>query len=64
MKRFLVYLKSSGKSSPEKYMRLVSCSYELILCDYIMSMLWKCYIDGYTIKMKEVCSVTCWEKHG
>jgi len=38
LKRFLVYGESSGKSSLEKSTRLVSCGYELILCDYIMSM--------------------------
>ena len=32
IKRFLVYEESSGKISPEKYTRLVSCGYEFILC--------------------------------
>ena len=34
------YEESSGKSSPDKSMRSVSCGYELILYDYTMSMLW------------------------
>jgi len=46
MKGFMVYKETSGKSSPDKSMRLVSCAYELILCDYIMYFLWTCYIDG------------------
>ena len=37
MKGFLV---SSGKSSLDISMRSVLCEYELILCDYIMFMLW------------------------
>ena len=43
MKRFLIYEESSGKSSPEKSMRSISCGYELILCDYTMFifMLWQ-----------------------
>ena len=40
VKRSMVYEESSGKSSPDRSMRLVSFGYELILCDYIMSMLW------------------------
>lgn len=40
MMRFLVLWESSGKSSHDEYMRSVSCGYELILCAYIMSMLW------------------------
>ena len=47
MMRFLVLWESSGKSSPDKYMRSVSCGYDLILCDYIMSMLWTGYTEGY-----------------
>jgi len=38
MKRFSVYEESSGRNSLEKYMRLVLCGYELILCDYTMPM--------------------------
>jgi len=64
MKRFLVHEESIGKSSPEKSMRLVSCGYELILCDYIMSMLWTDYTNGYINEMKVVWSVVCWDKHG
>jgi len=52
------------KSSHEKYMRSISCGYELILCDYIMSMLWIAYTKGYINEMKEVWSVACWDKHG
>lgn len=49
MKGFLVYEESSGKSSPNKSMRLVSCGYELILSDYTMSMfmLWTGNVEGY-----------------
>lgn len=54
MKRFLIYEESNGKSSLDKYMRSVSCGYELILCDYIMSMLWIGYIEGYVSQMKAV----------
>ena len=38
--------------------------YELILCDYIMSMLWTCYTKGYIETMKVVWSTRCWDKHG
>lgn len=38
MKRCLVYEESSGKSRHDKYMRSVSCGYELILYACIMSM--------------------------
>ena len=46
---FLVLWESSGNSSHEKYMRLVSCGYDLILCDYTMSifMLWTSNVEGY-----------------
>jgi len=40
MKRFLVYEESSGRSSPDKSRRSVSCGYELILCYCSMFMLW------------------------
>jgi len=52
---------SSGKSSHDKYMRLVSCEYELILHHFIMPilMLWTGYTEGYIYKIKAVCSVTC-----
>jgi len=63
-KRFLVYEESSGKNSHEKYMRSVSCGYELISCDYIMSMLWTCYTKGYINEMKEMWYAACWDKHG
>ena len=59
MKVFLVHEESSGKSSYEKYTRSVSCGYELILCDYIMTMLWTCYTKGHTNRMKAVWSATC-----
>jgi len=54
MKRFIVYEESSGKSSPDKSMRSLSCVYELILCDSIMSMLWIGYTEGYINKMKAI----------
>ena len=38
MKRFLFYEESSGKSSLDKYMRSVSCGYELILYGCIIPM--------------------------
>ncbi len=59
MKRFLVHEESSGKSSHDKYTRSVSCGYELILCDYIMFMLWTGYTKGYISKVKAVWSATC-----
>ena len=34
----LGYEESSGKSSPKRSMRLVSCGYNLILCVYTVSM--------------------------
>jgi len=34
MKMFLVYEESSGKSSPNRSMRLISYGYDLILCAY------------------------------
>ena len=40
-------------------MQLVSCDNELILCDYIMSMLWAGYIEGHISEMKEVWFATC-----
>ena len=40
-------------------MRLVSHGYELILCDYIMSMLWTGYTEGYNNETKVVWSMTC-----
>jgi len=40
MNRFLVHEESSGKSSLDKSITPVSYGYELILCDYIMFMLW------------------------
>jgi len=46
------YGESSGKSGPEKYTRSVSCGYELILCDYNMTMLGTSYVEGYIIRMK------------
>ena len=49
---------------PDRSPRSVSCGYELILCDYTMFMLWTCYAEGYINGMKEVCFVTCWDKHG
>jgi len=52
MKRFLVHEESSGKSSHDKYMRSVSYSHELILCDDIMSILWTSYTEGYNNEMK------------
>ena len=52
IKRFLVYEESTRKSSLHKFTRLVSCGYELILCDYIMSMLWIDYVEGYISEMK------------
>jgi hypothetical protein len=54
MKRFLVYEESSGKSSHDKYMRSVSCGYELILYAYIMPMfmLWTGNVEGYISGMK------------
>lgn len=64
MKRFLVYEESSGKNSPEKSMTLVSCGYELILFNYIMSMLWTDYTEGCVNEMKVVWSTACWNKHG
>jgi len=45
----LGYEESSGKNSHDQYMSLVSCVYELILCDYIMSMLWIGYTEGYML---------------
>ena len=45
-------------------MRSISCGYELILCDYTMSMLWVGYTKGYINRMKVVCFVACWDKHG
>ena len=42
------YGESSGRSSLEKFMRSMSCGYELILCDYTMSMfmLWIGNVEG------------------
>lgn len=45
-------------------MRLVSCGYELILCDYIMSILWTDYTEGYISEMKVVYSIACCKNHG
>jgi len=45
-------------------MRSVACGYQLILCDYIMSMLWKGYTEGDINEMKAVWFATCWDKHG
>jgi len=39
MKRFLVYEESIGKGSHDKYMRSVSCGYDLVLYTCIMPML-------------------------
>ena len=64
IKSFLVYDESSGKSSHDKSMRLVSCGYEFILCDYIMLMPWTRYTDGYINKMKSVWSTRYCSKHG
>jgi len=64
MKKFLVHEESSGKNGHDKYTRSVSCGYELILCDYIMSMIWIGYTEGCISKMKEAWFVTCWGKHG
>jgi len=50
MKRFQVYEESSGKSSNDRFMRSVSCGYELILCDYIMSILWTCNLRDTSTK--------------
>ena len=49
MKRFLVYEESSGKSNTDRSMGIVSCGYELKLCDYTMSMfmLWTNNAKGY-----------------
>ena len=33
---------------------LLLCGYELILCDYTMSMLWRYDSEGYINGMKEV----------
>jgi len=55
----LLLWESSGKSSLDKSMRLISCGYELILCDYIMSMLWEGYTEGYISRMKKMCFATC-----
>lgn len=52
------------QSSPDKSTRLVSCRYELILCDYTMSILWTCYTKGYISEMKAVCVAERWDKHG
>ena len=49
--------------SLDKSMRLVSCGYELILCDYTMSMLWKGYVEGYISGMKAMCFATFWNLH-
>ena len=47
-------------------MSLVSCGYEFILYVYTMSIfiLWTGYVHGYINKMKVVCFVVCWDKHG
>jgi len=37
MKRLMVYEDSSGKSIPEISLRSISCGYDLIICDYSMS---------------------------
>ena len=58
MKRFLVFEKSNEKSSPDKSMKLVSCGYDLILCDYTMSMLRIDYVEGHMSGMKAVCFAT------
>lgn len=44
-----VYDESSGQSSPDRSIRLVSCGYGLILCGYtmVMFMLWIDYVEGY-----------------
>ena len=57
----LGYEESSGKSSHDKYMRLVSCGYELILYSFIMLMfmLCTCYTEGCISEMKEVWYVAC-----
>jgi len=41
------------------YMSSVSCAYALILCDYIMYMLWTSYTEGYISEMKAVWPATC-----
>jgi len=57
----LGYEESSGKSSHDKYMRLISCEYEFILyaCIIPMLMLWMSYTEGYINKVKVVWSATC-----
>ena len=52
MKRFLVHEESSGKSIPDRSVRLVSCGYELILCDYTMYMvmLWQVMLRDTSAK--------------
>ena len=48
------YGESSGKSSPHKSTRSVSCGYELKLCVYTIFMLWTCNAKGYINGMKAV----------
>ena len=54
MKGFLVYEESSGKSSPDRSMRSVSCGYDLILWAYTMPMfmLWTYNVERYISEMK------------
>ena len=61
MKRFMLYEESSGKSSHDKYMRLVSCECEFVLyaCIIPMLMLWIGYIEGYINRMKTMCFAAC-----
>lgn len=56
MKRSLVYEKSSGKSSPDIFMRSISCGYDLVLCACIMPMfmLSTGHGEGYINGMKAV----------
>jgi len=46
------------KNSRDKYTRSVECGYDLMLCDYIMSMLWKNYIEGNKLEKKAVWFMT------
>lgn len=51
------YGESSGKSSPYKSTRSISCGYELILyaCNMTMFMLWTRYVEGCISRMKVAC---------
>jgi len=55
MKRFLVHEESRGKISHEKYMRSISCGYDLVLytCIMPMFMLWQVMLKDTSTKWKK-----------